>query len=150
MRDTLSGDLGISYKFRRPVSEVIGERIWPTVLLLGVSTMLSTAIGLWIGIRGAWKRNSLFDRVSLGASLTLYAMPEFWLGIMLLIAFGVGVGSFPGLFPTGGLSSPDTELASLGGVWPTLLGTCSCPASPSPWPTSPSTRWSCARRCWTS
>jgi peptide/nickel transport system permease protein len=44
-------------------------------------------------------------------------MPEFWLGILLLIAFGVGVGSFPGLFPTGGLSSPNTELASVAGLW---------------------------------
>jgi hypothetical protein len=67
--DTLRGDLGISYKFRRPVSEVVAERIWPTVLLLGVSTMLSTVIGLWIGIKGAWQRGSVFDRVSLGASL---------------------------------------------------------------------------------
>jgi peptide/nickel transport system permease protein len=117
VRDTLSGDLGISYKFRRPVSEIIAERIWPTVLLLGISTMLSTVIGLWIGIRGAWRRGSVFDRVSLGASLALYAMPEFWLGILLLIAFGVGVGSFPGLFPTGGLSSPNTELASVAGLW---------------------------------
>ncbi|HZA84625.1 MAG TPA: ABC transporter permease [Actinomycetes bacterium] len=116
VRDTLRGDLGISYKFRRPVSEVIAQRIWPTVLLLGVSTMLSTVIGLWIGIRGAWRRGSLFDRLSLGSALTLYAMPEFWLGILLLIAFGVGVGPFPGPFPTGGLSSPDTELASLAGV----------------------------------
>jgi peptide/nickel transport system permease protein len=58
----------------------------------------------------------VFDRVSLGASLALYAMPEFWLGILLLIAFGVGVGSFPGLFPTGGLSSPDTPLASVEGI----------------------------------
>jgi peptide/nickel transport system permease protein len=64
--DTLGGDLGISYKLRRPVSEVIGERSWPTVLLLGLSTLFSTAIGLWIGIRGAWRRNSVFDRVSLG------------------------------------------------------------------------------------
>jgi peptide/nickel transport system permease protein len=78
--------------------------------------MLSTVIGLWIGIRGAWRRGSLFDRLSLGSALTLYAMPEFWLGILLLIAFGVGVGPFPGPFPTGGLSSPDTELASLAGV----------------------------------
>jgi peptide/nickel transport system permease protein len=116
VKDTLSGDLGISYKFRRPVSEIIAERIWPTVLLLGISTMLSTVIGLWIGIRGAWRRGSAFDRVSLGASLALYAMPEFWLGILLLIAFGVGVGGFPGLFPTGGLSSPNTELASLEGI----------------------------------
>ena len=116
VRDTLSGDLGISYKVRRPVSEVIAERIWPTVLLLGVSTMLSTIIGLWIGIRGAWRRGSFFDRMSLGSALALYAMPEFWLGIMLLIAFGVGVGPFPGLFPTGGLSTPGTELASLAGA----------------------------------
>jgi peptide/nickel transport system permease protein len=116
VRDTLRGDLGISYKFRRPDSEVIAQRIWPTVLLLGVSTMLSTVIGLWIGIRGAWRRGSVFDRVSLGSALALYAMPEFWLGILLLIAFGVGVGPFPGPFPTGGLSSPDTELASLAGI----------------------------------
>ena len=116
VRDTLRGDLGISYKFRRPVSEVIAERVWPTVLLLGVSTMLSTIIGLWIGIRGAWRRGSLFDRMSLGSGLALYPMPEFWLGIMLLISFGVGIGPFPGPFPTGGLSSPGTELASLSGV----------------------------------
>jgi peptide/nickel transport system permease protein len=114
--DVLTGDLGISYKFRRPVSEVIAERIWPTVLLLGLSTILSTVIGLWIGIRGAWRRGSVFDRVSLGASLTLYAMPEFWLGILLLILFGVGVGGFPGLFPTGGMTSPNTELASVEGI----------------------------------
>jgi peptide/nickel transport system permease protein len=116
VRDTLRGDLGISYKFRRPVSEVIGERIWPTVLLLGLSTLLSTVIGLWVGIRGAWRRGSLFDRVSLGASLALYAMPEFWLGILLLILFGVGVGGFPGMFPTGGMSSPNTDLTSVAGV----------------------------------
>ena len=116
VRDTLQGDLGISYKFRRPVSEVIGERIWPTVLLLGLSTMLSTVIGLWVGIRGAWRRGSVFDRLSLGASLALYAMPEFWLGILLLIAFGVGVGSFPGMFPTGGMSTPGTDVTSPAGV----------------------------------
>jgi peptide/nickel transport system permease protein len=116
VRDTLSGDLGISYKFRRPVSDVIAERIGPTVLLVGLSTILSTVIGLYIGIRGAWRRGSVFDRMSLGASLTLYAMPEFWLGIMLLIAFGVGVGPLPGLFPTGGMSTPGTDMTSLAGV----------------------------------
>jgi peptide/nickel transport system permease protein len=116
VRDTLRGDLGISYKFRRPVSDVIAERIWPTVLLLGLSTILSTVIGLFIGIRGAWRRGSAFDRGSLAVSLALYAMPEFWLGIMLLIAFGVGVGPLPGLFPTGGMVSPGTDMTSLAGV----------------------------------
>jgi len=116
VRDTLRGDLGISYKFRRPVSDVIAERIWPTVLLLGLSTVLSTIIGLFIGIRGAWRRGSTFDRGSLAVSLALYAMPEFWLGILLLIAFGVGVGPLPGLFPTGGISTPGTDMTSLAGV----------------------------------
>jgi len=116
VRDTLRGDLGISYKFRRPVSDVIAERIWPTVLLLGLSTVLSTVIGLFIGIRGAWRRGSTFDRGSLAVSLALYAMPEFWLGILLLIAFGVGVGPLPGLFPTGGISTPGTDMTSLAGV----------------------------------
>jgi len=116
VRDTLRGDLGISYKFRRPVSDVIAERIWPTVLLLGLSTVLSTIIGLFIGIRGAWRRGSAFDRGSLAVSLALYAMPEFWLGILLLIAFGVGVGPLPGLFPTGGISTPGTDMTSLAGV----------------------------------
>jgi peptide/nickel transport system permease protein len=86
------------------------------VLLLGLSTMLSTVIGLFIGIRGAWRRGSLFDRGSLAVSLALYAMPEFWLGILLLIAFGVGIGPLPGLFPTGGMSTPGTDLSSVAGV----------------------------------
>jgi peptide/nickel transport system permease protein len=114
--DTLRGDLGISYKFRQPVSTVIGERVWPTVLLLGLSTLLSTVIGLFIGIRGAWRRGSVFDRGSLAVSLALYAMPEFWLGILLLIAFAVGVGPIPGIFPTGGMTSAGVELASPAGL----------------------------------
>jgi peptide/nickel transport system permease protein len=114
--DTLRGDLGISYKFRQPVSTVIAERVWPTVLLLGLSTLLSTVIGLFIGIRGAWRRGSVFDRGSLAVSLALYAMPEFWLGILLLIAFAVGVGPIPGVFPTGGMTSAGVDLTSPAGL----------------------------------
>jgi peptide/nickel transport system permease protein len=114
--DTLRGDLGISYKFRQPVSTVIGDRVWPTVLLLGLSTLLSTVIGLFIGIRGAWRRGSVFDRGSLAVSLALYAMPEFWLGILLLITFAVGVGPIPGVFPTGGMTSAGVDLTSPAGL----------------------------------
>jgi peptide/nickel transport system permease protein len=116
LRNLLHGDLGISYRYRRPVTDLIADHLWPTILLLGVSTLLSTAIGLWIGVRGAWRRGGAFDRVSTGTTLTLYAMPEFWLGILLIIFLSVGLGPVPGLFPTGGISSPGTDTGSLAGM----------------------------------
>ena len=79
-----------------PVSQLIGQRLWPTVLLVGSSTVLSTVIGVWIGIRGGWHRGSTFDRTSTAICNTLYAMPDFWLGMVLLIVFAVEVrGDLP-------------------------------------------------------
>ncbi len=114
--NTLSGDLGISYKFRQPVTSVIAERLWPTLVLVGTGTLLATVIGLRIGVRSAWHRGSAFDRVSTGSTLTVYAMPEWWLGLILLAAFAVGIGPFPGVFPTGGLVSPGVDPSSLRGI----------------------------------
>ena len=73
-------------------------------------------IGVWLGIRGAWNRGGKFDNISTGTSLTLYSMPEWWLGLMLIAVFAVGVGPHPGLFPTGGLHSVDVDPSSLAGV----------------------------------
>ncbi len=112
----LHGDLGISYKYEQPVTSVIADRIWPTVLLVGISTILSTIIGVWIGIRSAWKRDKAFDRSSTGIALTLYAMPEFWLGMILILVFAVGFGPIPGIFPTSGLMTPGTDASSVAGV----------------------------------
>jgi peptide/nickel transport system permease protein len=116
VRSTLTGDLGISFKFRQPVTSVIAERIWPTLLLVGVSTLLATIIGLRIGVRAAWTRGSRFDRFATSATVTLYAMPEFWLGILLIVVFSVGIGPLPGLFPTGGLNSVGVDPSSVAGV----------------------------------
>jgi peptide/nickel transport system permease protein len=97
--DTLRGNFGISFTFRRPVLDLIKDRVGYTLLLVGLSTVASTVIGLLIGIYGGWRRGSAFDVGSLGFTLVLYAMPEFWLGIILLIVFS----STLGLFPTGGV-----------------------------------------------
>jgi peptide/nickel transport system permease protein len=101
VKDTVTGEWGISFISGRPVTEVIGEAVWPTVLLVGSATMLSTFFGLWAGIRGAWRRGSAFDTSSLFASLILYSAPEGWLGMMLLIFF---VGTLH-WFPAGQMSS---------------------------------------------
>jgi len=97
----LHGDLGESYLFTgRPVADMIGERLWPTVLLVGSATLLAVVIGLWLGIRAAWRRDSFFDRAQTGIALTLWSVPQFWLGLMLLVSTG-------GLFPSRGMHSPD-------------------------------------------
>jgi len=114
-------DPGIdSTRFSRPVWELIGERVWPTVLLLGTAILLASIIGIWIGIRAGWKPTSRFDKVSTGTTLTLYAMPEFWLGMMLLIVFSVGIFGLPGLFPVGGIVTPGVDTSTPAG-WLNVL-----------------------------
>lgn len=104
-----------SARYNRPVWELIGERIGATLLLVGTATVLASVIGTWIGIRAAWKRGQRFDKVSSAVTLTLYAMPEFWLGMLLLITFGVGIGVLPGMFPIGGIRTPGVDASSLAG-----------------------------------
>jgi len=88
MGDTLRGDLGQSI-IQRPgedVTAIFGEFMWPTLLLVGVSTIISTVLGIFMGIYAGWKRNGKFDLFSMGFSLVLYSMPEFWLGMLLILA----------------------------------------------------------------
>ena len=96
--DTLTGELGISTSLSRPVTEIIGEGIWPTVLLLGVSTVAATLIGIALGIWGAWRRGTAADTTTLGFALVTYSMPEFWLGMLLILLFSVTLGIFPTSF----------------------------------------------------
>ncbi len=109
--DTLRFNFGDSFVYGgAPVSEVVGTKIWPTVLLVGTSTIASILIGLAIGIWGGWRRGTWADYGSLGFTLFVYAMPEFWFGILVLMAFSGGVGPFPSIFPTGGYSTPGADL----------------------------------------
>lgn len=100
---TLTGELGISLRSARPVWSEISSRLWPTILLVGVGTILSTALGVLIGIKGGWRRGSRFDTSTLYGSLVLYSMPEGWLGMLLLIVFSGWLGWFPaGGYDSGG------------------------------------------------
>lgn len=97
-------NLGRSYVSNEPVASEIARRAWPTVALVGVSALLSALIGILIGIVAAWRRGSKTDYVSTGFTMTTYSMPDFWLGMLLLLVFAVGLG----WFPVGGIADPQT------------------------------------------
>jgi peptide/nickel transport system permease protein len=104
------GDLGVSYQYNRPVTELIGDDLWATVLLVGTATLVSAAIGLRLGITGAWNRGGLGDRLNTGIALTLWSVPTFWLGLILI--------TLVPFFPTGGMHS-----AGVDGFFPSMLDT---------------------------
>lgn len=93
---TLQGDLGYSIKFQgQPVTKVIGDRFWPTIMLIGLAEVIAIIFGLGLGAYTGWRRGGLADRIGNGASLILYSMPYFVIGMPLIIIFAAGLGWFP-------------------------------------------------------
>jgi peptide/nickel transport system permease protein len=116
-QDTLALEFGDSFSLQgQDVEQVISRYLWPTLLLIATSTIASAAIGLLIGIYAGWRPGSRFDVRSQGLTMFVYAMPEFWFGILVLMAFAEGVGSFPSLFPAGGYSTPGSDLTGFAHV----------------------------------
>ena len=94
------GELGISYHTNRPVADILAERIWNTVLLIGAGQILAILFGVVFGIAAAWKARTAIDYAALLSSLLAWSLPTFWLGIILLFW-----GSNNGL-PIGGRATP--------------------------------------------
>jgi peptide/nickel transport system permease protein len=113
--DLLRFDLGTSYQRNVAVTEIIADHLLATVLLAGTGTVLAAMLGLWLGSKAAWAHGSRVDQVSTGVAITLWSVPTFWLGLILLSVFGAGLGPVPSLFPTGGMSS-GTATTALGEV----------------------------------
>lgn len=101
-----------SIRFNAPVWEVIGPRVYPTLLLVGTATIIATVVGVWLGIRSGWNRGGRFDKTSTTTTLVLYSMPEFWFGMIMLIVFSVWLG----WFPVGGLTTPGVDLGTPAGL----------------------------------
>ena len=89
-------DLGHSVTFSRPVLDVILERLPNTLLLMGSATALSFALGSALGIVAGSRPGSFRDRVLSIGSLALYAIPGFWLALLLTIVFSVKLRWLPG------------------------------------------------------
>ncbi|MBB3350170.1 ABC transporter permease [Rhizobium sp. L9] len=88
-------DLGWSVAFDRPVGELIAERLPNTLLLMGSATALSFGLGSALGIFAGARPGSMRDRLLSIGSLVVYAIPSFWLGLVLSIAFSVKLRWFP-------------------------------------------------------
>jgi peptide/nickel transport system permease protein len=114
VNDTLHFRLGYSWQFQQSVSSLVADRLWPTLLLMGTAMILSVTLGLWLGVRSGWRQGSLFDRIASSTSLTLWSVPTFWLGMILLVVFSVGIGPIPSLFPAGGMSDPALPQSGFG------------------------------------
>lgn len=91
----LRGDLGWSVSFSRPILGVILERLPTTFLLMGSATALSFGLGTLLGIVAGARPGSLRDRTLSLASLALYAVPGFWLGLVLIVIFSIQLRWLP-------------------------------------------------------
>lgn len=105
----LSLDLGTSLVLNRPVVELIGERLGATLILMLTAIGLAVLIGLVLGIIAALRHRGWVDAFVSVAALIVYATPQFWLGLMLIVFFSIALD----LFPSGGMRTIGVELGPL-------------------------------------
>ncbi|CAM5423248.1 ABC transporter permease [Frigidibacter albus] len=105
----LQGELGQSFRYREPVAERLLILLPNTLILCFNSLIAAYAFGILAGAWLAWKRDSLSETLALPVVLATRAMPEFWVGMVLLAVFSFSLG----WFPAGGTRSPGAEFTSL-------------------------------------
>jgi ABC-type dipeptide/oligopeptide/nickel transport systems, permease components len=93
--DAARGDFGISYRHRRPVSELLAERLPATLELSFVSAVMALALGIPMGVYTALRRRGLLSRAFMTVSLIGISLPTFLIGILLILVFGVQLRWLP-------------------------------------------------------
>jgi peptide/nickel transport system permease protein len=109
VEQTATLNLGRTYTSNQPVASEIWRKAGPTIALVGISTLLSAVLGVLAGIVAAWRRRSRTDHALTSSTMALYSMPDFWLGMLLLSVFAVGLG----WFPVGGIVDPNSDATGL-------------------------------------
>jgi len=112
----LRGDFGISYRSRRPVLEVIGNTLPNTLYLMSVTLLVVALLAIPVGIISALKQYSMFDISVTTLSFMGQAVPEFWLGLILILVFyGLLKNPFTGgaLLPAGGMHTIGSDFSLL-------------------------------------
>lgn len=109
-----TGHLGWSQSRQEPVAQAIADALPRTLLLVGLSIVCSFVVGIALGVAQAARRGSWFDRLTGGALLVFYSVPDFWLALMLLLALAYWVP----IFPAGGMI--DVVMHDYVGFWGAL------------------------------
>jgi glutathione transport system permease protein len=91
----LRGDLGYSYRYRLPVTDLVIERVGATIQLALAGLAVAALLGVAPGIVAATHRGSLVDGMSMLLALLGMSLPSFWLGLVLIVLFGVLLGWLP-------------------------------------------------------
>ena len=95
IKNASKGEFGISYQLRRPVSELITERLPATLELVFVSAIIALVLGIILGVYTGINRDSLTSNIILGVSLLGVSLPTFVIGILLIYLFSVILGILP-------------------------------------------------------
>lgn len=101
--NVVRGDLGYSFANRSPVVKCILERVPATVLLIFCSMLFSITVGVLLGVNASKRPYSRADNATTIGSLLGYSIPNFWLGMILMLVFSLSLGIFPvqGMFTVG-------------------------------------------------
>jgi len=105
----LQGDLGLSFRSHAPVSSEILARVPATLLLVGSSLLISVVLGTWLGTRIARRPGAWADTAASLVSVSLFSIPVFWLGLMLILLVAVRAQ----LLPSSGMSTVGGARAGL-------------------------------------
>jgi peptide/nickel transport system permease protein len=95
LKDAVRGDLGYSYVKKRPVKELIGERLPATIELAAGALFFALLIAIPIGIISAFRQHSFLDQLSMAGAFLGTSMPSFWLGIILILFFSIRLNWLP-------------------------------------------------------
>ena len=101
----LQGDFGKSYSLNKPVTELLAERLWPTLKLTLMAILLMLVLSIPLGMASALKKDTWIDYLVRGLTFVGCAMPNFWVGLLLMLAFCVHIKVFPVISSAGDLRS---------------------------------------------
>lgn len=107
----LTGNWGMSYRYKEPVWDILVLKFWNTIFLMGAAFFFAYAVGILFGAFMGWVRGTRKEKGGLVLTLIARSSPEFWIGIVLMLVFAFKLG----WFPSGGIRAPGTTPDSFWG-----------------------------------
>lgn len=103
LADILGGDFGLDYRSNEPIGRMLLDRLPVTIELAGLSLLFAIVAAVPLGVLAALRRGRVADKATQGVSLAGISVPDFWLGIMLILVFSLGLDLLPssGFVPLG-------------------------------------------------